>query len=495
MNPGSRRVALFLAGFFVLQVAWIFAVPPFRAIDEFDHSYRAASVARGEWVAPPAAATRGTGAWVRVPPDIVRAAGPECRRPSYTTASECRGTPEGDSVRVASGAGRYNPAFYALVGTVALPFDGTAALYVMRIAAACLCLGLLLMALSAVRSWARSSWPYLATAVAMTPIVIYTTVVPAPNGVEMMAGLTLWCALIGLAARREPSVEARLLAAAGVAAAVLVTVRSLGPMWCALIVLTAWVAMRPDAAHLRRLVLRSRGWIVLVTTAVATALSLVWIRSMGSLEIQQTPQHLTAAERLDVSLNHIPLWIFQSIAAFPLRNQPTNPLVYLAFLLLGGLLFIAALTRANRQLLVGIILAGALTVLIPAVITFETLNANGDAWQGRYALPYSLGVIVLAGVALDRAAFRVRRDVLVVLGAIYAAAQATGPFLVAVHERHWSPGVANGAWVLVPPAVLAVLAFVGAATLWAAASSRQDEPEEVPDDRPQRERGVVGVGG
>ena len=494
MNPGSRRVALFLAGFFVLQVAWVFAVPPFRAIDEFDHSYRATSVAQGEWVAPPAAATRGTGAWVRVPADMVEAAAPECRRLPYTGASECTGTPEGNAVRVASGAGRYNPVFYAVVGTAALPFDGTSALYAMRVAAACVCLGLLFLALVAMRSWARSHWPYLGLAVALTPMVAYTTMVPAPNGVEMMAALALWCALVGLAQRRDPPDRSRLLVITGVAACVLVTVRSLGPLWCVLILATVWLAFRPDAAHVRALV-RSRGWIVLSATVVATALSVGWIRVMGSLEIQQTPQHLSAADRLSESVSSILLWTLQSIGAFPLRNQSTHPLVYLSVLLLGGWLLVQAVRRGTRSLQIALLVAIAISVLVPVVITFETLNSNGSAWQGRYTLPYSMGVMVLAGVALDRAAVGVRREALYALGALYAAAQAAAPFLVALHERRYSPGVADGAWVLVPPAVLAVVAFLGAATVWAAASSRQDEQQEVPDDRPQRERGVVGVGG
>src|SRR5687768_8404665 len=97
-----------LIGFILLQSAWVFTVPPFRGSDEFDHSYRAAAVARGQWIAAPEAATRGTGAFVDVPPDIIAAAAAECWKLPYTGPEDCSGlgATSGGLERVASGAGR-----------------------------------------------------------------------------------------------------------------------------------------------------------------------------------------------------------------------------------------------------------------------------------------------------------------------------------------------------------------------------------------------------
>jgi len=67
-------------GLFLLQAAWVVAMPPFAAMDEWDHAYRAAAVAHGQLAATPTDATTGTGAFVRVPTDIVEAAQHECRR-------------------------------------------------------------------------------------------------------------------------------------------------------------------------------------------------------------------------------------------------------------------------------------------------------------------------------------------------------------------------------------------------------------------------------
>ena len=114
-----------IGGVLLAQIAWLVGVPPFRGMDEWDHAYRAAAVAEGEWVAEPTEATRGTGAVLRVPEHIVAAARPECERLPYTKAGDCVGRPEGETVLIASGAGRYHPAFYALIGHPAKPFAGS----------------------------------------------------------------------------------------------------------------------------------------------------------------------------------------------------------------------------------------------------------------------------------------------------------------------------------------------------------------------------------
>ena len=69
------------------------------------------------------------------------------------TASESRTAAR---VRIVSGAGRYHPLFYFVIGTVASPFHGSASLYAMRLAAAAIALGLFASALVAFGTWTRS---------------------------------------------------------------------------------------------------------------------------------------------------------------------------------------------------------------------------------------------------------------------------------------------------------------------------------------------------
>ena len=80
MSRPVVRASLLAAGVLLVQLAWILTVPPFRGIDEFDHAYRAAAVAHGQWLPRASASVRG----------------------------------HGEYVEVASGAARYNPVFYWL---------------------------------------------------------------------------------------------------------------------------------------------------------------------------------------------------------------------------------------------------------------------------------------------------------------------------------------------------------------------------------------------
>ena len=49
MRGGPRTSPLLLVvGALLTQAAWLLSVPAFRGVDEFDHVYRAAAVARGE---------------------------------------------------------------------------------------------------------------------------------------------------------------------------------------------------------------------------------------------------------------------------------------------------------------------------------------------------------------------------------------------------------------------------------------------------------------
>lgn len=482
--PTTRAMAL---GFLVLQVVWLLALPPFRGSDEFDHAYRAAAVARGQWVPDPESATRGTGAFVDVPRDLVEAAAPECNRLPYTTAVDCEGTPAaGGLVRVASGAGRYHFLFYEAIGLPALPFHGATSLYVMRLAGALLCWLMFLAVLAATRTWATSGWPFIGIAVASTPILMFSTVVAAPNGLEMVAAMALWSSLVGVFSERAAAARGRLLPIVAVSGAVLATLRPLGPVWCGLVLLTVLAALKVDLRQFRTVVGSRAGAAAFAFVTLATLASVAWIESMGSLTIGRvTGSVLSVSERISYTSSQLPLWVFQSIAAFPLRNVASTPVVYGAMLTLGLGLLVPALLWAPARFKVVLLGSVVVSFAVPALITFRTINDFGLAWQGRYSMPYSIGVMVLAALALDRSARTARASLLVVAGALFVVGQVTGPLEMFLRERRESPGVANGDWVYLPPAVLLALGVVGAGLLWAgAATARSTAPKPVEDRVP-----------
>jgi predicted membrane protein DUF2142 len=448
-SPGLQVAGLLFLGAIFMQFAWTVTMPPFSGIDEFDHAYRASAVANGQWVAQPSAATRGTGAVLSVPRDIVSAAHAECENFPYTRPVDC--TPQAylghGTVSIASGAGRYNPIFYWIIGTPSLPFHGATALYVMRAMSALL--SSLFLALSgwALSKWARTRWPLVCLIIATTPVAIYSTAMPAPNGPEITAALALWCCLFGLAQTRNDVRASRALIWAAVPAAMaLATLRSLGPMWLAMILALCLAFM--GAARVRELLKQSPVHVAAASGFVLIAVvgSVAWIMSMKSLVIGRDP--VPHSSELATILIQLPLWLLQSIASFPSRNTPAPTLVYACCLVVGVSLNLLAWFVAARRVRLALLAVLTMSALVPTAITLATFDTFGTSWQGRYTLPFSVGLLLLCGLALERSALahRLARPALACGGLVLFIANAVGITHVLAMERSMSPQFGTSTW-------------------------------------------------
>jgi hypothetical protein len=397
---------LFFIGSLLMQTAWLLTIPPFRGLDEFDHSYRAAAVARGEWRPTPQAPLDGRGELVTVPRDLVEAASPICDAMPYTGADNCYPvTDEGDGlVTVASAASRYNPFFYWTVGTAARPFDGYAALYVMRVATMALCSLFIALAGWSVTCWAKTPWPARSIVLAMSPVAVYSTSVAAPNGVEICAALALWCILAGLTTTGlHTQTQRALILATAPCAATLATVRLFGIVWLAVIV--ACFALISGVQGCRGLI-RNHRWtflIAVLSAGAAVSAALYWI----SISPQSVSEgNVRFPNPVENSLRQIPLWILQSIAAFPARGDAAPAIVYVLGLMLFGAFVVAGVRMSTSRLRVALVACIVLSLAIPLASTMATYSGAGAIWQGRYSLPISVGIVVLAGLALEQRHFK-----------------------------------------------------------------------------------------
>ena len=464
--PGRRpaRCATLLAlALLALQAAWVLTVPPFRGIDEFDHAYRAAAVAHGQLVPSERPVEVGRGEYVEVPATLVAAATEVCETYAYTGPDNCRAArtlPDG-YVEVASAAARYNPAFYWLIGLPSSSFDGAAYVYALRSAAALLCASLVWCAGYALSVGSRSGWPFLGLAVAATPVLVYSTSLGAPNGVEMCAGLALWSALLALRrswlTRRQEQV---LLLMAGAAACALVTTRLLGPAWLVAVLVTAAPLLgRQRAAeiiraHRRTTLLGAAA----VTTATGAAAWWTLLARPNALTGGDAAAEVGQADPLRDSLAQLPLWVLQSVAAFPTRSEPAPAYVYAAGLAALGLVGVLVLRRvpgAARWWLLGATVVWLGMQLAVGLVTYQHL---GGAWQGRYALPFAVGIPVAAGALAERyAATGPPRLVTAVVVAMVGSAHAVSTLAVLRAELRSSPLAGDPAWVAAPAWLLLAL--------------------------------------
>lgn len=483
MTRPARVASLLTLAFVLTQLAWVLAVPPFRAIDEFDHAYRAAAVAGGQFLPSDTPVAQGRGDYVEVPRSIVEAANPVCTTYKYVGPDNCNPvTDTGDGyVRVASAAARYNPAFYWVVGKPAQLLEGTANVYALRLLASALCAGLFWVAAFSLALAFRTAWPLLGLAVAVTPVYVYSTSVGAPNGVEMTAGLALWCSLLAMRSDRlGQRGESFLLAAATGAAAVVAVPRLLGPGWMVLIVAAAAFLLGRDrlretlATH-RLLLLRGSA---VVLAAVVSAV--VWARVA-------TPNSLAREEDLGLgnpvggALGQVPGWILQSIAAFPTRNEAAPTAVYAAGALAILVLLGAAGWGTSRRwwaLLGGLV---AVWLGVQLTIVVATYSQLGDVWQGRYALPFAVGIPVAMAALRETTTARAPHRLLApgLLGLVLLA-HTVSVANVHLDESGTSPLAGSSSWVTVPTAVLVVLVLAAGALCRAAARAHLPATPEAP---------------
>ena len=159
----------------------------------------------------------------------------------------------------------------------------------------------------------------------------------------------------------------------------------------------------------------------------------------------------------------------------------------LALLVLVTML-VAAVRRGAGVGRGSVVLATTLFFLVPSAIVALTLKTHGGIWQGRYSLPFTVGIITLAGLVLDHVRWRSdRRDARPVLLAVsmLAVAQVVSVVHVQLAELDRPVSADDGAWVHPPTLVtglLMALACVGAGwiALRLARGAQDDEDARSP---------------
>ena len=158
------------------------------------------------------------------------------------------------------------------------------------------------------------------------------------------------------------------------------------------------------------------------------------------------------------------LWVLQSVAAFPLRDESAPMVVYALYLVVMVPFVVTALRRSFRTPTgVALVLVSLGALFGPILPTVMTVSASGVIWQGRYGLPLIVGVFLVAGLALQRAGVAMpRRPVLVVLAAsAMAASYAVSVGNVLLLEQDRPASAQDPGWVQ-PPLALVVLLVLAA---------------------------------
>ncbi len=178
-----------------------------------------------------------------------------------------------------------------------------------------------------------------------------------------------------------------------------------------------------------------------------------------------------------------------SIGAFPFRDQPAPLEVYVLVLLVLVTLLVAAVRRGAGVGRRAVVLATALFFLVPSVLVAITLQDRGGMWQGRYSLPFTAGVMMLAGLVLDRVRWRsnprdIRPQALALV--MLALAHAVSVVHVQLAELNRAVSADDAGWLHPPTAGTAILMALAWVVFGAVALSMRSPAATDSDAAPSR---------
>jgi hypothetical protein len=500
VQPHATRrsgIVTWLAAWLVFSILgglWALGSPVLSVPDEPAHAVYAAAAVRGEIWAP----AKGHITTVTVPRDFENIdSAPTCYAFQPDVPAGCAEalTDREGTVELGTRAGRYLPPYYLYAGLGSLVADGAKAIYAMRLLTVLFVAACLASAACSVLSRRRPVFGLIGLGLAATPMLFFFAGSVNPQAPEIAVAILLWTSgaalLLGL--RDDPDVPLTFanphLRRVLTALVLLPLVRSLAFVWLGIIVGALLLAFGSWPA-IRRLIRARPVLVTLPLFAASLGTVAVWILVRNTLALGEPLETTYAAlpgdQALFASAAKLNNEFMEMIGVFGWLTTPAPGVVYVLFtVLLGGLVALTVFTSPARQNIAVALLVLAV-IVVPVALELQSYAASGFAWQGRYTLPFAVGVPILLGM-MDGGA-RVpgpiaRRFLLVtVLGLVVVHVVAFGGALSRhVYGINGFPGLRPAGWVPPAPAwtlVLGVLAVTAAGAWLAVSRLKVPEPSD-----------------
>jgi hypothetical protein len=495
---------------FVLMIgAWSLATPLFAAPDEPGHLIQAAAAVRGEFDVPAQPFAYGAISNVKVPEWVGEAGAiPDCFafKSSVPAGCEPHLGNQRNTVLAETAFSNYPPLYYLVVGVPSLVWTGSGAVYAIRLVSLVMCSALIALGLCLLFRYHPRRLPLVGSALALTPMVLFLSAVVNSSGMEITAAFAAWCG--GLCILEQEDIPPALALWTALAFFVLILSRPISPANAAVIVV---VLVALGGLKRTRSVLHDRNFRFLwVPALVAMAIAGVLLVIGGSPRLLHATvnAHLDLIRSVWVTLQLVPTDLRQMVGRFGWLDTPVPFAVYVLWWSMVGALCVIAVVvspKCRRALPLLVLLA----VVMPVVFQAPKIDTVGIYWQGRYSLPLTIGLPLVASAlqvrrgshrAPSRLAHPISVAGVVVVGAAVIAAQVAA-FLTALRRYQTGLGAAPGSPVrwqppggtpLVVALLAGGLALAFGLFVWMAVASRSpDSPgtnrPEVTDDPSDRE--------
>ncbi len=512
----------------IILCCFVVATPRNGGPDETSHTVYSAALVRGD------ALRASNGFGVFLVPEMVGRPSTECWALQSFVPADCAslGSSSTDLAPASTLAADYAPYAYLLPGLASFVPSPAAYMYLARLLMASIPFLLVVSGLARLRRHAGPG-AFAAALLGLTPIAWFSMSIVNPSAVAIAGGFALWVALLTPADRRADM----LLVAAW--ACVLLPRRD-GPLWATLIVLAVCMAGRrrpreiwDGLRHWARWAVGILAAVPVVTTVAMGADELEVVLALAPLSLLAVPALVTAYERstsrglfvgsliaAGIAVSTLVIAVFRpdGIEAWVVRlvvsktgehlrqlvgvlssldaPVPTSAVV-LFWVAVGGLVAVARL-ESPRVALTGVVSIAA-TIYLAWVLELGQGSDTGSYWQGRYSVPFTVGLPLLLAVRFrhdavgsSRAVDTFARPLAVAAWFIWNAG-----FLAAL--QRWGVGLAGSWWpwewdtwgAPVPPWLLALVHAAATALLAGVAlrSRSSDSPARSLDGEPAASHG------
>ncbi len=403
-SSGTRAWRAFALGTlvtFALMSVWAVTMPLYSGPDEPSQAAHAAALVRGQLIGTSTNPVRPL-TTVIVPGTLGNGQSDvNCYQYAPQTPASCAAgvhlTPR--PVASLTYSARYPPLYYSIVGLTSLVDQSSSALISMRLLSAFLAAVMLGLAYMTLVVWSTNRLLPVGLWAALTPTAVYLGGTLNPNGLEIAAAISLWCAGVVFALEHSQRPPPGLVVVGAASAGVLICSRGLSPLFAFLIMLTLVALVRPHDWRQLLSTRRDVRWAALVL-GVLTGASVVWIVLARSLWLLPAgaPVQPSATELNIVgeAFSQTRIWLEQMVGVFGWDDTSAPAWTYRIWAVAIVVLVVLAVRTGNRR---GLLLLGwvvALCLLLPVVLSLPSAHSIGIAWQGRYILPLAVGIPLLS---------------------------------------------------------------------------------------------------
>ncbi|MBT2566547.1 DUF2142 domain-containing protein [Arthrobacter sp. ISL-85] len=417
------------------------------APDEPAHTIKAASVARGQYGGT-SSGVQGELLAVEVPKYIAEVGSYNCYATHPEITANCNkptNTADRSPVKATTSAGNYNPVYYAIVGLGSRGLAGEPALYAMRIISAWLTSFFLAAFFYAASCMRKSRFMLIASAVSMTPAVLFLSGAVNPNALEIATTGAFYmglCVMLENAAKSQTSwLTTAIVTTSGI---LLANTRPLSLLWLALAVVAAMIGQSRFA--LLALAKTKTFQLSVFLVSASCVFALWWTLAAHSLDslFAVTPP-LPADEAAILMLDRTVGYMREYVGVLGSLDTAPPVAVVDAWVLGFGWLLLLAFTTRPVKLRWPVAMVTVAVLAIPPLLQAASSETVGWIWQGRYALALIILLILVSGRAVRFRPFStspwsaslVRWSlVLGVLAHVYLLLQGLRRYTVGIHGDH-----------------------------------------------------------